>query len=150
MNQTLKALIAFDEIVMTDYLLNYIDDKEKRTIVQRSLNRGESYHQLSGAIAKVNGGKMINGKTEMEVAINAECIRLLANIIIYHNAKLLSGIYQHYERKEPEKCKEIIRWSPVACSFINLIGNYEFYRDVKMDSIEEVIARLIEVTKFDT
>ena len=148
MNPTLKAMIALDEIIMTDYLLSYVDDKEKRTIVQRSLNRGESYHQLTGTIAKVNGGRMLNGKTEIEVNINAECIRLLANII-NHNAKLLSGIYKHYEAKEPEKCKEIIRWSPVAWSFINLIGKYEFYRDVKTINIEEVIANLIEQTEID-
>jgi TnpA family transposase len=43
-NSTLKALIAFDEIIMTDYLLNYIDSKDVREVVQGSLNRGESYH----------------------------------------------------------------------------------------------------------
>jgi TnpA family transposase len=42
-NPTLKALIAFDEIIMTDYLLDYIDSKEVREVVQGSLNRGESY-----------------------------------------------------------------------------------------------------------
>src|SRR5680860_1564198 len=44
-NPTLKALIALDEIVMTDFLFGYIDDKEERTVIQRGLNRGESYHQ---------------------------------------------------------------------------------------------------------
>ena len=42
MNPTLKALIAFDEIIMTDYLLDYIDSSEIRSIVQKSLCRGES------------------------------------------------------------------------------------------------------------
>ena len=144
MSPTLKAMIAFNEIVMTDYLLLYIDDKETRTIVQRSLNRGESYHQLSSKIAKVNGGRMLNGRTEIEININAECIRLLANIIIHHNAILLSELFKHYETKDPEKCKEIIRWSPVAWRFINLIGNYEFYKDVKPINIEEVIKHLID------
>jgi TnpA family transposase len=35
---TLKALIAFDEIIMTDYLLDYIDSREIREVVQGSLN----------------------------------------------------------------------------------------------------------------
>ncbi|MBC8951244.1 transposase [Xenorhabdus sp. TS4] len=61
-NATLKALIAFDEIIMTDYLLGYIDDQDQRIAVQRSLNRGESYHQLTASIAKVNGGKQLSGK----------------------------------------------------------------------------------------
>ena len=62
-NPTLKALIAFDEIIMTDYLLDYIDSKEIRAVVQGSLNRGESYHQISSTIAKVSGGRMLSGKT---------------------------------------------------------------------------------------
>jgi len=77
-NQTLKALIAFDAIIMTDYLLDYIDKKEVREVVQASLNRGESYHQLSSTIAKVSGGRMLNGKNEIELDINAESIRLIA------------------------------------------------------------------------
>ncbi|MDD5276537.1 MAG: Tn3 family transposase [Methylovulum sp.] len=56
-------MIAFDEVIMTDYLLDYIDSKEIREVVQGSLNRGESYHQLSSTIAKVSGGRMLNGKT---------------------------------------------------------------------------------------
>jgi TnpA family transposase len=92
-NPTLKALIALDEIVMTDYLLSYIDIKAIRVAVQRSLNRGESYHQLSATIAKINGGKMISGKNEIELNINAECIRMIANIIIHHNATILSAIH---------------------------------------------------------
>ncbi len=82
---TLKALIGLDEIIMTDYLLGYIDDKEQRSVVQRSLNRGESYHQLTASIAKVNGGKQLGGKKDIDLTINAESIRLIANIIIHHN-----------------------------------------------------------------
>lgn len=75
-NPILKALIAFDEIIMTDYLLDDIDSKEIREVVQDSLNRGESYHQLSSTNAKVGSGRMLNGKTEIELDINAESIRL--------------------------------------------------------------------------
>ena len=142
-NPTLKALIAMDEIVMTDFLLGYIDDKEERTVIQRGLNRGESYHQLTSTISKVNGGRMLNGKTEIDLNINAECIRLLANIIIHHNASILSALYQHYELKDPEKSKEIARWSPVAWRFVNLIGNYEFYKRGKMIDIQTLIEKLI-------
>lgn len=44
---------ASDEIIMADYMLDYIDIQEVREVVQASLNRGESYHQLSSIIAKV-------------------------------------------------------------------------------------------------
>jgi TnpA family transposase len=113
-NPTLKALIGLDEIIMTDYLLDYIDNREIRTVVQASLCRGESYHQLSGTIAKVSGGRMLNGKNEIELDINAESIRLIANAVIFYNATLLSKLYEYYRDRDLEKAKEISRLSPVA------------------------------------
>jgi len=68
---------------MTDYLLDYINSKEIREVVQGSLNRGESYHQLRSTIAKVSGGRMLSGKTEIELDINADSIRLIANAVIF-------------------------------------------------------------------
>jgi len=140
---TLKALIAFDEIIMTDYLLDYIDSKEVRQVVQGSLNRGESYHQLSSTIAKVSGGRMLNGKTEIELDINAECIRLIANAVIFYNATLLSTLHQHYQTVEPDMAKQILRFSPVAWQHINFIGKYEFYNRADMPNIQEVIKNII-------
>nr|WP_274533271.1 Tn3 family transposase [Photorhabdus temperata] len=148
-NSTLKALIALDEIIMTDYLLGYIDDQDQRIAVQRSLNRGESYHQLTCSIAKVNGGKQLNREKESNLTINAECIRLLANIIIHHNATILSALYQYYAEKDPEKSLEIIHWSPVSWRFVNLIGNYEFYRKDKLINIHNVIEKLINNNEID-
>ena len=49
-NDTLRALIELDKIIMTLYILDYIDDEEMRKCVHRSLNRGESYHQLRSAM----------------------------------------------------------------------------------------------------
>jgi TnpA family transposase len=40
LNPTLKALIALDEIIMSDYILDYIDSQEVRRTVQKSLCRG--------------------------------------------------------------------------------------------------------------
>ncbi len=142
-NPTLKALIAFDEIIMTDYLLDYIDSKEVRQVVQGSLNRGESYHQLSSTIAKVSGGRMLNGKTEIELDINAECIRLIANAVIFYNATLLSTLHQHYQTVKPDMAKQILRFSPVAWQHINFIGKYEFYNRADMPNIQEVIKNII-------
>jgi TnpA family transposase len=148
-NPTLKALIALDEVVMTDFLLGYIDDKTERMAIQRSLCRGESYHQLTSTISKVNGGRMLGGKNEIELTVNAECIRLIANIIIHHNATILSALYQHYDLKHPDKCQEIVRWSPVAWRFVNLIGNYEFYKSGKAIDIQALIEKLIAEFEID-
>ncbi|NHB97425.1 Tn3 family transposase [Photorhabdus stackebrandtii] len=74
-NPTLRTLIEFDRIIMSDYILDYIDSKKIREIVQSSLCRGESYHQLTSAIAKISGGKVLNGKDEIDLGINAESIQ---------------------------------------------------------------------------
>jgi TnpA family transposase len=108
-NDTLKALIELDKIIMSLYILDYVDDEEMRKCVHRSLNRGESYHQLRSAISKVSGKKLI-GKTEAELVINNECARLLAICIIFYNAYLLSEIYAHCKNKGmTEECKKVIR-----------------------------------------
>ena len=146
---TLKALIAFDEIIMTDYVLDYIDSREIREVVQGSLNRGESYHQLSSTIAKVSGGRMLNGKTEIELDINAESIRLIANAVIFYNASIMSALYQHYLTIDPEKAKEILRFSPVAWQHINFIGKYEFYNREHIVNIQDVIKKLIGEFEID-
>ncbi|MDD1606014.1 MAG: Tn3 family transposase [Methylococcaceae bacterium] len=148
-NPTLKALIAFDEIIMTDYLLDYIDSKEIRAVVQGSLNRGESYHQLSSTIAKVSGGRMLSGKTEIELDINAESIRLIANAVIFYNATLLSTLYQHYQAVDPEMAKAIRRFSPVAWRHINFIGRYEFYAGADVLNIQELINNIVASFEID-
>lgn len=56
------ALIELDKIVMSLYILDYIDDQEMRRCVHHSLNCGESYHQLRSAIVKVDGKKLIGKK----------------------------------------------------------------------------------------
>jgi len=145
----LKALIAFDEIIMTDYLLDYIDSKGIREVVQGSLNRGESYHQLSSTIAKVSGGRMLSGKTEIEIDINADSIRLIANAVIFFNATLLSELYLYYQSVDQVMAKEILRFSPVAWQHINFIGKYEFYNRGDVLNIQEVIKILVASFKID-
>ncbi len=79
-------------------------------MVQGSLNRGESYHQLSSTVAKVSGGRMLRGKTEIELDINADSIRLIANAVIFFNATLLSELYQHYSQLT-------LKWQKKSCAF---------------------------------
>lgn len=148
-NDTLRALIELDQIIMTLYMLDYIDDEGMRKTVHRSLNRGESYHQLRAAIARISSRKLA-GKTEIELTINNECARLLSNCIIFYNASLLSGLYEYYKQnKMEEECLKIIRLSPVAWQHINLIGIYEFYNDKECLNLHEVIKNLVSNKKID-
>ncbi|RAX06785.1 hypothetical protein CKY02_22165 [Photorhabdus bodei] len=66
-------------------------------------------------------------------------------MIIYHNATILSALYEYYT----EKSLEIIHWSPVAWRFVNLLGNYEFYRKDKIINIQNVIDKLITDFEID-
>lgn len=143
-NDTFRALIELDKIVMSLYMLDYIDDEEMPGNVQRSLNRGESYHQLKSAILKVSG-KKLPGKTEIEISINNKCARLLSICIIFYNASLLSKIYEYCEKnKMIEECESLIRLSPVAWQHINLIGKYEFLSNIELLDLGNIIEQLIE------
>jgi TnpA family transposase len=143
-NDTFRALIELDKIVMSLYMLDYIDDEEMQSNVHRSLNRGESYHQLKSAILKVSG-KKLSGKTEIEISINNECARLISICIIFYNASLLSKIYEYCKHNNmTEECKRLIRLSPVAWQHINLIGKYEFLSNIELLDIKNITEQLIE------
>ena len=142
-NDTLRALIELDKIIMSLYMLDYIDDEGMRKTVHRSLNRGESYHQLRSAIAKRSSRKLA-GKTEIELTINNECARLLANCMIFYNASLLSGLYEHYKlNKMKDEWLKVIRLSPVAWQHINLIGIYEFYNKKECLNLHQACRYLV-------
>ncbi len=142
-NDTLRALIELDKIVMSLYMLDYIDDETMRKCVHRALNRIESYHQLKKAIIRISGKKLA-GKTEVELIINNECARLITIAIIFYNASLLSGLYEHFQNEGMiQECTKITRLSPVAWAHINLIGKYEFNSNVELPNLELVIKELV-------
>lgn len=114
---------------MSLYILDYIDDEQMRKSVHRSLNRGESYHQLRSAIAKVSGRKLA-GRDEIELVINNESARFIALCIIFYNASLLTSLYEFsLENNMQDECKKIVKLLPVAWQHISLVGKYEFNRD---------------------
>lgn len=141
-NRTKKALWELDNIYMSLYLLDYIDNIEFRRDVQRALNRGEAYHQLQRAITHPNGGRF-RGTTDHDMAIESECSRLLANAIIYYNMDMLSQLWQYLKSegrfKEAEQVK---RLSPVAWRHINLFGRYEFYGNHPVPDVGEIIRNI--------
>ena len=140
---TMKALIEFDRIIRTLYLLDYLDDENVRTNVQRALNRGESYHQLRSAISKPSGRKL-QGKTEFQIALSNECARLIAVCIIFYNASILSAMYDCYKQQNNQlACDRILKISPVAWQHINLIGVYQFNQLGELPQIELIVNSLI-------
>ena len=148
-NDTMKALIELDKIIMTIYMLDYIGSREKRQIVHRSLVRHESYHQLRSAISRVSG-RRIAGKNEIDIIINNECARLIANAIIFYNASILSAIYEYYLKNNMAKESQIIpRLSPVSWDHINLKGKYEFRSNAQSFDLQGLVENMIQNSKID-
>lgn len=142
-NKTKRALWEYDNIIKSLYFLDYIDSPPLRRNVQRTLNRGESYHKLRRAVSHANFGKL-RFKTEQEQQIWSECSRLIANCIIYYNASILSNMlaYRENQGQDLDVLKLI---SPVAWQHINLYGHYEFnkfHESVNMETIIQELAQL--------
>ena len=142
-DSTLKALIEFDKVIMSLYMLDYIDDVHLRSIVHRTLNRGEEFHQLRAAILKISGGKLI-GRTEMELAISNECNRFLANCIIYFNASILSALLAAYKNQNKKMYEHIKKLSPIAWQHINMVGRFEFFTNQRKIDLGNLAANLIK------
>ncbi|MSO14550.1 Tn3 family transposase [Rickettsiales endosymbiont of Trichoplax sp. H2] len=143
-NTTLKALIEFNNIIMSVYMLKYIDDSKIRQSVYRALNRGESFHQIRSAILKISGRKS-QGKKDLELEVSNQCNRLLACCIIYYNTAILSELLEIAEQLGNKKlCKGIKRLSPVAWQHINMIGKFEFFVKKESLNIGEIANDLME------
>ena len=143
-NKTRRALWEYDNILKSLYLLDYIDSLPLRQNVQRALNRGESYHQLRRAISHANFGKL-RFKSELEQQLWSECGRLIANCILYYNAKILSSVLDHREQIGDVQGVEVLRQiSPVAWQHINLYGRYEFRKFSDLIDLDAIVEQLTQ------
>ena len=137
-NKTKLAIWELNEIIKSTYIYEFIDDLQLRQNVQKTLNRGESFNKLTRAIATVGSSKL-RFRTEMEQKISLECNRLIANIVIFYNLKLLSHMKKEKISIDAKTYKRIIsRTSPVAWKHINLQGKYEF-RGVQSINFNEIV-----------
>ncbi|WP_416713329.1 Tn3 family transposase, partial [Bacillus cereus] len=136
-NQTKRALWEYDNIIKSLYFLEYIDSLSLRQNVQKSLNRGESYHKLRRSVSYANFGKL-RFKTEQDQHIWNECSRLLSNCIVYYNASILSNLL--IKSKDTGIVMKILQYiSPIAWQHINFYGRYEFSKSPTVVNIEEIL-----------
>ncbi|MDA1775309.1 Tn3 family transposase [Bacillus cereus] len=136
-NQTKRALWEYDNIIKSLYFLEYIDSLSLRQNVQKSLNRGESYHKLRRSVSYANFGKL-RFKTEQDQHIWNECSRLLSNCIVYYNASILSNLL--IKSKDTGIEMKILQYiSPIAWQHINFYGRYEFSKYPTVVNIEEIL-----------
>lgn len=123
---TLKAFAEYDRAIKAQYILDYIDSETLRRHVQRTLNRGEAFHQLRRVIAETNG-KKFRGSHHAELTLWNECARLISNCVIHYNAQILSELKESNEHEgRSENLEALKRISPVAWFHINFSGFYSF------------------------
>lgn len=103
--KTKRALWELNNILRSIYLLRYIDDHDLRRYVRAALNRIEAYHLLRKNIGETNGSSF-RGGSDVEVAIWNECARLVANVVMYYNASLLSKLAVRYGSCVLPPCRE--------------------------------------------
>jgi TnpA family transposase len=144
-DKTKRAMWELNNILQSIYLLRYIDDLELRRYVRAALNRIEAYHLLRRNIGETNGATF-RGGSDMEVAIWNECARLIANVVMYFNASLLSRLKEIKEENGDLKSAEYLtHLSPIASQHINFGGRYEFGRVVKPLDIEKILKNMDEI-----
>lgn len=125
-NKTQQALWEYDNLIRTYYLLNYIHSKAIRKNVQKALNRGEGYHRLRRKIAYDNEGKF-RVHSQAEQQIWSDSSRLIANVILFYNLHLLSGLLKKHQAQNNNKPLELLKKiSPVAWTHVNIYGTYHF------------------------
>ena len=141
-NRTKLALWDMNSVLMTDYLLDFVDSLILRQSVHGALNRGEAYHQLRRHISSVHG-KNFRGSSDREIILWNECARLLASSTIYYNAVILNKLMEAYDNNNDDAKSQLLKqFSPVAWTHINYSGRYEILiNDDKID-INKIVEML--------
>lgn len=143
--KTKRALWELNNILRSIYLLRYIDDLDLRRFVRAAINRIEAYHLLRKNIGEANGSN-IRGGSDVEVAIWNECARLVANVIMYYNASLLSQLMNIKEQKEDKEGARFIQYlSPIASQHFNFGGRFEFNKSREPIDIEKMLKMMDKI-----
>ncbi len=124
-NKTRKAIAEDNKVLKSIHILKTINSLQYRQNMRVALNRGESYHFLTGAVGYANGGKIM-AKTEQEQLLFKECTRLVCNIILYYNSYILSQFYiEKLKTGQHKQVEALKRISPIAWINVNLYGKYD-------------------------
>lgn len=148
-NKIQKAFWEYDNIVKTNFILDFIHSLTLRKQVEKALNRGEKYHTLRRHIFYAHQGKFrVHSKAEQQIW--SECSRLIANIIIYYNTYLLSQLLLHYqETGNLEAIERLIKITPVAWQHVNIYGTYQFCNLKPNIDVQEILKAILEGSPFE-
>jgi TnpA family transposase len=121
-----RAGDALGKLLRTLFLCDYIAEASLRAEIDRLLNRGEAVHVLKRAI---HGGSLApkRGRTPEQLAAISGALTLLANIVIYWNARRMDeAIGAGLAKAAPE---HLARIAPIGFAHINLRGRFFFNAD---------------------
>lgn len=138
-----QALLEYDRLIKSLFMLDYLDDENLRRHVQRALNRGESYHLMQRRLEQVSGGKF-RGGDDNEIDLWYECGRLICNCVIFFNSYLLSELLEGFEKKKQDKPAELVkRCTPNCWAHVNFNGTYTFSFDGARLDISGLVQQMI-------
>lgn len=124
-NATMRALAEYNRVFKCLHMLDYADGKELRQVIQESLSRGEQLQGLKRALASL-GGNRFRGKEPEEMDVWNACADIVANSIVYYNAKIMSSFKTHCINTGNEKQLVFLKnISPASWEHIMLNGFYD-------------------------
>lgn len=123
-SKTKAALIQYNNLEKSKFILQTIHDPNLRYVITQMLNRGESYNNLYRAITLLNDGEL-RGKSDIEMELWNQCTRLIAAIIHYYNTYIINSLHERSNNDEEKKFLENL--SPTAWTHVLLIGFFQFF-----------------------
>lgn len=142
-NKLYKVFSEFGKIIRTNFLLDYIADKDLRQTITDNTNKVESYHSLEDWIRF--GSSMLtpsNLPDEMEKAI--KYTDLLANCIMLQNVIDITEICHQLKQEGYKITQDDLSFmSPYMVEHLKRFGEYILILNKKLGNIDEIRDREI-------
>src|SRR5215469_3507897 len=121
-----RALGEFGRLVITLYLLRYIDDEAYRRRILVQLNRGEGRHQLTRTVFHGKRGELRQRYREgQEDQLGA--LGLVVNVIVLWNTVYMDAALNQLRAEGFDaRAADVARLSPLGFDHINMLGRYAF------------------------
>ena len=102
-----RAFINLGRIIKTEYILQYLTNKDLRQTVQTQLNKGEYRHKLPRWIFFANQGEFTTGDYE-EIMNKSSSLSLVSNAILMWNTIKIDEIIKLLEKQNIEVTEETL------------------------------------------
>lgn len=120
------AIAEYGRIDKTIHLLTYLDDEDKRHIIQKQLNRVEGRHNLAREVFHGKRGEL-RKKYQEGQEDQLGSLGLMLNIIVYWNTLYIEAAIEQLKAEGyPVIDEDIARISPLIFHHINMLGRYLF------------------------